>query len=265
MPASLDIPLPAGGHLAGTVELTGTTGCVVFVHGFGSDRTGAKAVSVQTACGRRGWSYAAFDFRGHGGSSGTMRDLRASGLQSDLAAIRDHLASRGVRQLYLVGSSMGGFASMWFALNNPIDVPAVVLLAPAFRFLDRRWEGLSAEQREDWRASGVIRFRNQWLDVEQDHALIEERASFRMEDLADRWRTPALIFHGMLGESVPWQDTLAVVERTAFADIELRLLRDGDHRLQAYRDEMAEEACRFFERWMGASGVTDSSYGERRG
>jgi pimeloyl-ACP methyl ester carboxylesterase len=244
------VPLSGGGHLSGTIALTGTTGCVVYVHGFGSDRTGSKAVSLAESCARRGWSYAAFDFRGHGRSSGTMLDLRASGLQSDLGAIREYLAEEGIKILYLVGSSMGGFASSWYALHHPESVPAVVLLAPAFRFLQRRWDGLSEEQRQAWRETEVLRFSNQWLDVELDIELIEESDSFDPDTLAERWRTPALIFHGMQDESVPWFDTLALVENAAFKDIELRLLGNGDHRLQAYRDEMAEEACRFFARWM---------------
>lgn len=249
MPADVNLPLPGDGHLSGAVELTGTVGCVVYVHGFGSDVRGEKPRALFAACARRGWSCAAFEFRGHGRSSGTMRDLRASGLQSDLTAVRDFLASRGVERFLLVGSSMGGFASSWFALNHP-DVAAVVLLAPAFQFLKRRWEELSDQQKQAWRQTGAIRFRNQWIDAELDFALIEESADYDPDVLAARWRTPALIFHGMKDETVPWRDTLDLVQKTPFTGIQLRLLGDGDHRLQAHKDEMAEEACRFFTRWM---------------
>jgi pimeloyl-ACP methyl ester carboxylesterase len=249
MSSDIKLPLRGGGHLCGTIALTGTAGCVVYVHGFGSQRGGEKPTAVRDACIRRGWSYAAFDFRGHGTSSGTMRDLRASGLQTDLLAVRDFLAQRGARQLFLVGSSMGGFAASWFALDHPDAVPAVVLIAPAFRFLSRRWDALTEQDRQEWRQSGVIRFRNQWVDAELDIGLIDERPSYDPDELADRWETPALIFHGMCDESVPWQDTLALVQRTRYTGIQLRLLGDGDHRLLAYREEMAEEACRFFARW----------------
>ena len=84
LPATdVTLPLPAGGHLAGTVRLTGTADCVLYIHGFGSERTGNKPAAVAAACARRGWSFAAFDFRGHGGSSGTMRQLRGSGFVHD--------------------------------------------------------------------------------------------------------------------------------------------------------------------------------------
>src|SRR5262249_7128074 len=150
VPTDVIVALAGNGHLSGTIELTGTSDCVVYVHSFGSARDGAKATALQSACAGRGFSYAAFDFRGHGRSSGIMRDLRASGLLSDLEAVRDFLTSKGVTKLFPVGSSMGGFASSWFALRHPELVPAVVLMAPAFNFLQRRWHRLGEERRRAW-------------------------------------------------------------------------------------------------------------------
>jgi pimeloyl-ACP methyl ester carboxylesterase len=250
--SEVTLPLPNGGHLAGTVTLTGAADCVLYVHGFGSDRSGNKASAIQNACARRGWSCAAFDFRGHGGSSGTMRQLRGSGLQSDLKAVSTYLSGRGVRRLFLVGSSMGGFASAWFALAHPELVQAVVLAAPAFRFLERGWLSMPEEEQRRWQEQGVMRFTNQWVDVELEIGFVEERDQFALPHLAQKWQTPALIFHGVRDEVVPWEDNVELVRQTPFAGIQLRLLGDGDHRLTAYLDELAEEACRFFARWIGA-------------
>jgi pimeloyl-ACP methyl ester carboxylesterase len=251
MPAAptVTLPLPSGGFLRGTVDRTGGPCSVLYVHGFGSDRKGVKAEAVRTVCARRKWSFAAFDFRGHGDSSGAMTDLRGSGLQADLEAVREWLAGRGVRRLFLVGSSMGGWAGAWFALGHPEEVAALALIAPAFRFLQRRWEAAAEEDRRSWERTGRLRFRNQWLDVELGYGLVAERDAFDPDKLADGWRTPALIFHGMRDEAVPWRDTLALVERAAYPGIETRLLRGGDHRLQEYAGEMAEESCRFFASW----------------
>jgi pimeloyl-ACP methyl ester carboxylesterase len=247
VPETVDLSLGETGRLRGTVLLGGSD-MVVCVHGFGSDRKGVKVHAVHAACARRGWGFAAFDFRGHGESSGSLLELTGSGLQADLEAIRLYLAGRGVQRLFLVGSSMGGWASAWYAAAHPREVPAIVLIAPAFRFL-HRWDDLDEQERQAWKEYGRHRLRNEWLDVEVGLPLLAERDSFLPEKLADDWRTPALIFHGMRDETVPWQNTLAVVERTRFPDIELRLLRDGDHRLQDHAEEMAEEACRFFSRW----------------
>jgi alpha-beta hydrolase superfamily lysophospholipase len=248
---SVRLPLPAGGELAGSLSWQGEPGpaAVVYVHGFGSTHAGEKAAALEAACARRGWTFAAFDFRGHGGSPGSLLELRGSTLQEDLEQARGYLAQGGVRTLFLAGSSMGGWASAWFALRNKPEVPALVGVAPAFGFLERRWESLAEPQRDEWRRTGRLRVRNEWLDVEVGYGLMEERDNFSFENLVAGWSTPLLVFHGMRDEVAPYLDSLELARRASFPAIELRLYKDGDHRLLAYKDEMAEEACRFFARW----------------
>src|SRR5579885_1451629 len=100
-----------GGRLAGDYLPGSGPFAVVWVHGFGSHRGGEKSAAVRAECARRGWPFAAFDFRGHGASSGDMLGLSSSRLLDDLDAVRRFLAGRGHTRPGLVGSSMGGFAA----------------------------------------------------------------------------------------------------------------------------------------------------------
>lgn len=218
---------------------------VVWVHGFGSHRGGEKAAAVREECENLGWAFAAFDFRGHGASPGAMHDLRASRLLEDLDAVRTFLAGQGRTQLGLVGSSMGGFASAWFALRHPEDVVGCALLAPAFGFLHRRWDRLSPEERQSWKATDRLRVKSDWVEAELGYGLVEERDRFHPDELAAKWNTPALLFHGMADDVVPPKDSLDFIRKTAYPGVELRLFKDGDHRLTAHKDEIAAEACRF--------------------
>ena len=146
------LPL-ADGELVGDLSFAQNAGdwAVVWVHGFGSHRGGEKAQAVEAACSRRGWAFAAFDFRGHGQSGGHMVDVRGSGLLDDLEMVRVFLASRGIRRLGLVGSSMGGWAAAWYALRAGRHVvSACVLLAPALNFPRGRWDQLTDAQRAEW-------------------------------------------------------------------------------------------------------------------
>jgi pimeloyl-ACP methyl ester carboxylesterase len=248
--------LPPGGHLSGDYQPgTSDLGFVVlWVHGFGSHRGGEKAAAVRAECGRRGWAFAAFDFRGHGESTGAMHELRASGLLAQLDAIRDFLAARGHTRLGLIGSSMGGFAAAWFARRHPEVVPGVVLLAPAFGFLTRRWTRLTPDEREVWRTTGRLRVTNEWVDTEIGYDLVEERDQFSADDLAVCWATPTLIFHGLNDDVVPADDSIEFIRATTYPRVELRLLKDGDHRLTAHKDEIAAESGRFFARVLDARG-----------
>src|SRR6267142_2727556 len=68
---------------------------VVYVHGFGASRVGEKPKALEQACARRGWTFVAFDFRGHGASTGTMLELKGSGLLEDLEILQQFLSRRG--------------------------------------------------------------------------------------------------------------------------------------------------------------------------
>src|SRR5262249_54037488 len=189
-------------------------GAVVYVHGLGSVRHGEKSLALEAACARRGWTFVALDFRGHGGSTGTLLDLRGSHLLADLDLVRTHLAGRGVQRLCLVGSSMGGWASAWFAVRRPPAVAACVLIAPAWRFPTGIWSRLSEAERQQWRATGRLRLRNEWMDTELGYGLVEEQDLFPFETLTQSWAKPLLLFHGMRDDVVPYTLSLEFAVQT---------------------------------------------------
>ncbi len=242
------IALATGGTLALSYQ-AGTANAdfaVLWVHGFGSHRVGEKAEAVRAQCERRQWAFASFDFRGHGDSSGTMLELRASNLLHDLAAVRAWLAARGHSRLGLVGSSMGGFASVWFAKQNHACVVGCVLLAPAFGFLQRRWNSLSPAEQAEWQRTGRRIVQNEWLTTEISIDLVAEREHFRPVDLTRTWCTPSLLFHGLADTVVPASDSLSFIEQVDYHHVELRLLKAGDHRLTAHKETIAAATGEFF-------------------
>jgi alpha-beta hydrolase superfamily lysophospholipase len=251
------LPLPAGGalHVYVSYRDPALDWAVVYVHGFASTRGGDKATALEAACTRRGWTFAAFDFRGHGQSTGTLRELRGSGLLDDLEQVRDYLVGRGVGRLCLVGSSMGGWVAAWFALRHPQSVAGTALIAPALDFVRSRWAVLTPDERRRWKETGRLRINNQWVDAELGYGLVEEIDLFPLDQLAAGLARPMLILHGLQDDTVPYRQSIEFLERAACPHMELRLYKDGDHRLLAYRDEMADTACAFFARVMATSSV----------
>lgn len=221
---------------------------VLYVHGFGSVRQGQKSRAFERTCESRGWTFAAADFRGHGESSGTMLDLCGTNLQTDLDLVVEHLKIYGLKRLFLVGSSMGGWASAWFTLRHPELVKACVFLAPSFDFPQQRWDTLTEEERQEWQRKGKRRFRNEFLDVELSYRLVEERDQFPLEKLYQEWQKPLWIAHGLQDEIIPYTKSIAFLEQVKCKDVELHLLKDGNHRLEKHRKQIAEDACNFFTR-----------------
>jgi pimeloyl-ACP methyl ester carboxylesterase len=225
--------------------MPGSSFALVYVHGLGGHRGGEKSAALAAVAHAAKVSFVSFDFRSHGASSGTMRDLTATRLLDDLETVRILLAEHGVTRLGLVGSSMGGFAAAWFAVRQPATIAACVLLAPAFRFLERRWETLTPEDHEQWRTTGTHPLKNQWLDTELGYPLIAEHARFTLHELTQHYRTPTLIYHGLADDIVPHTDSLDFLAQAPYPHIELRLLKSGDHRLTTFKDTIATEALAF--------------------
>jgi pimeloyl-ACP methyl ester carboxylesterase len=250
-PELVTIAIP-GGTLTGDYFPGHGSFVVLWIHGFGSHRGGEKSAAVREECLRRGWPFAAFDFRGHGESTGDIFDLRASGLLDDLDAIRQDLVSRGHSRLGLVGSSMGGFAAAWYAKRHPTNVLGCVFVSPGFGFLDRRWSSLTDVERDEWRRTGKRRITSDWVDLEVGYGLVQEREDFTPAALASGWMHPALLFHGCADDLVPDTDSLDFVRAVEFPDVELRLFKSGDHRLTVYKEEIAAATGQFFTRLLAA-------------
>lgn len=217
---------------------------VVFAHGFGSVRRGEKSLAFADECARRGWAFAACDFRGHGASDGVMPELLGSRLLEDVDAITREAARRAGGPLLLVGSSMGGWAAAWLAAHAPERVVACAFIAPAFRFLE--FQRLTAAERAAWLRTGLHRVRNEFVNVEISYGLTAEASHFPFATLTERFRTPAIIFHGMADDVVPYESSVEFAANCAARQLELVLNKGGDHRLHRDKEQMAHAACDFF-------------------
>jgi pimeloyl-ACP methyl ester carboxylesterase len=253
---SLRLPLPGGVVLAGTLSHTGPPGpaALLFIHGFGSTHAGHKAAALEAVCARRGWTFAAVSLRGHGPSSGILRDVRADSLQEDLEGISAFLSTTGIERLFLVGSSMGGWAGAWFARRHRDRVPAVAAIAPGLNFPRGRWLRLPEADRLRWQQTGRLQVFNEGRgrDDELSFDLVGDFDCYHLEALAEGWATPTLIYHGVQDDVVPWRDSLTFLERVGpAAPVELHLFSPGDHRLFEQRFTMAEGIAEFFGRYWG--------------
>jgi pimeloyl-ACP methyl ester carboxylesterase len=243
----LRLPIGDGNLRAYTSWQDPDANAMVYVHGFGASLQGEKPTALENACARRGWRFVSFDFRGHGQSASTLLELRGTGLIADLESVVTHVERQGVRRIFLVGSSMGGWTSAWFARRHPERVTGCAFIAPALDFLRGRWNSLSQSDRAEWKRTGRHRIQNEWVDAEIGFGIVEEIDMFPLDDLISHWSTPLVIFHGTRDDVVPYRQSLAFVERVVFPRIEIRLFKDGDHRLVEFKEEMAESACALFE------------------
>ena len=127
---------------------------VVFLGGFTSDMTGAKATTLDAWCRERGQAFVRFDYSGHGGSSGQFADGTIGRWAEEAIAVLDRL-TEGPQ--ILVGSSMGAWLMLLTALARPERIAGLLGLACAVEFTRYLlWDRLDERLRERLRRERVI-------------------------------------------------------------------------------------------------------------
>jgi pimeloyl-ACP methyl ester carboxylesterase len=107
-----------------TIERKGTEPAIVFVHGFcQSSAYWAPSLDRVAEQGVRGF---AVDLPGFGASAGLGGPCTMAGLADALAK---QLDAWGIRQIVLVGGSMGGVVAQHFTLRHPERVERLLLVA----------------------------------------------------------------------------------------------------------------------------------------
>lgn len=106
---------------------------VVASHGLLSSKESDKYLRLAAALPARGMALCRFDFRGCGQSGGALGETTLSAWLRDLRAViawtRGHPRCDG--RVALMGSSMGGFLSVWAASREPGIAAVVTWAAPA--------------------------------------------------------------------------------------------------------------------------------------
>lgn len=232
-------------RLASPGARSAATFCILYLHGFASAQGGEKAEFFRARALAAGWPFCSFDFQGHGESGGELRELTFSRNLDDVARVHDFLIERGLGDLVLLGSSMGGAAALWHAARRPERILAGMHIAPAIgmRRALERWAGPAALER--WKREGTIRYQQGNVETLLDWELMEDLKRFDVEVLAAGCRTPTLLLQGKRDSSVDYRDVARFVARAPGGFLQLRLYEDGDHRLVDRKGDLWNEMVRF--------------------
>jgi pimeloyl-ACP methyl ester carboxylesterase len=208
----------------------GTGPTVVFLPGYASDMAGSKAVALDDWAGRTGRAFVRFDYGGCGTSEGAFADQTLADWLGDALLVID--STQG--PLILVGSSMGGWVMLLAALARPERIAALVGVAPAPDFTDWGFaqdqklallrEGEIAEHSEY--GPPMITTRKFWQSGEA-HRLLQTDIAIDV---------PVRLLHGQRDADVPWHHSPHLAGRLRSADVQVILVKDGDHRLSRPQD-----------------------------
>lgn len=211
--------------------LQGTDPVVVFLPGYKSDMSGTKATMLSEFCRKKGFACLLLDYSGHGVSDGRFIDGTVGRWAMDATEVINH--ATGQRPVILVGSSMGGWVMLLCALQLKSKVSAMLGIAVAPDFTeDLMWKKFNDDQKTQLKQQGVVYLPSDYDDPYPVtyRAILDGRENSLLNKQINI-DCPARFIHGMLDRDVPWQTSLKTLERLRSSDVQLRLLKDGDHRL----------------------------------
>jgi pimeloyl-ACP methyl ester carboxylesterase len=213
-------------------RLEGKTPGVVFLHGYHSDMEGTKALALEEMCRTQGRAFLRFDYFGHGKSSGDVLHGTIGRWAADAVAVIGEL-TEGPQ--VLVGSSLGGWVALLAALELRDRVAGLVGVAAAPDFTeDLMWQDFTFEQRRTLMETGELELPNCYEPDQPwriHRSLIEDgRNHLLLRDLI-QIHCPVWLIQGQKDEDVPWETALRLADNLASEQVEVILVKDGDHRL----------------------------------
>ena len=208
---------------------------LIWCGGLKSDMEGGKATHLHDWAIQENRNYIRFDYFGHGQSTGLFRDGTISQWAKDVVQIMDDLTKGDV---ILVGSSMGGWASLLAMLKRPKRVKALLLIAPAPDFTEKlMWKNWTDEQRQALMNDGILYEPSDYDEpYEYSQALIEDGRANQILDNPINFEGPVKILQGAQDTVVPWEYSKQIIDMITSPDVDYTLVKNGDHSLSSAAD-----------------------------
>lgn len=212
----------------------GTGATCVFLPGYMSDMESTKALATDTWAAATGQACLRLDYSGCGASEGDFAHGSISRWRDDVLALIDQLIPGPV---LLIGSSMGGWVALLVAQALGPRVKALVGIAAAPDFTD--WGlALTPADYVTLARDGRITRPSAYADSPYIYTrtLIEDGARQRQLVAPIALDIPVRLFHGQNDPDVPWQLSLDLAAKLRSSDVQVNLIKDGDHRLSRPAD-----------------------------
>jgi pimeloyl-ACP methyl ester carboxylesterase len=200
---------------------------VCFSHGKESGPWGTKIAAMADLARDRGLGVESLDYRGMDDPSARV---------DKLVAHCENIA----RPLVLVGSSMGGWLMLLTALARPERIAGLVGIATAPDFTqDLIEDALTPEQKAVLERAGTVTVPNAYdpadpFVIRRD--FIDEGRNHLLLDTTIAIDCPVRLLHGIDDKDVPYTTSLRLAENLRTDDVEITLIKNGDHRLSAPAD-----------------------------
>jgi len=225
-----------GQTVRGVYRDTGEGPVGAFLHGLLSDAAGTKSMTLWDHAVQSNRSWIRFDMRAHGQSDGKFEQFNISRAVEDTRLVFEQFSER---PSIVVGSSMGGWVAAQCALDPAFNIAGLVLIAPAFNFIQDLYASLDAKDKSLWKSTGSRLIESPYPDC--DFSLSYQAVTdAHLHDVFSRsvdFDFPVTILHGKQDDVVLPQLSMKF-KRHARSKVNLEILEKADHRLTDHSDHI---------------------------
>ncbi|HEY9807843.1 MAG TPA: YqiA/YcfP family alpha/beta fold hydrolase [Halomicronema sp.] len=205
----------------------------IYLHGFASSPSSVKAVKIKKRFAQLGIALTVPDLNQNDFSGLTLsRQLKqvAAEFVPDIPTV-------------IIGSSFGGLTAAWLGEKYP-QVERIVLLAPAFKFVNHWMAKLGKEKIQEWESQGILPVyhyaEKQMLPLKYE--FFKDCSEYKDAGLGRK--IPTLILHGIYDDVIPIQASRDYAKLRNWVElVEL----NSDHALGDVVPQIWQEICRFCE------------------
>ena len=236
-PAFHPVPHADGTNPAIAFRFTPGVGpAIVFLPGYMSDMSGSKACALFDWARAQGRACLTLDYSGCGQSGGRFSEGSLSRWRDEVLSL---IAARCPGPVVLVGSSMGGWLMLLVALaletERPGKVAGLLGIAAAPDFT--AWGTNEADKAA--LSAGEVVFEDNPYGPEPTptHPLFwRDGQANRLLDGVIALDCPVRLIHGQADAAVPCEMSLRLAGALRSGDVQVVLVKDGDHRLSREAD-----------------------------
>ena len=195
-----------------------------------SDMNGKKSNFLRNYCLKNDLSFLSFDFRGHGKSSGKIYEFGVEDWFNDLSNIINFL---NIKNITLIGSSLGGWVAMSYALSNPSKIKKLIGLAPAPDFTERLiWNNLNELKKKSISSGKIIEEKiSKDFSYFYSKQLFERSKKKIIKKSKKKYKGETIIFNGFKDKSVSFKYNNNLLETLHFENLTSIILKNADHSL----------------------------------
>ena len=230
--AALDSHTMQDGRSVAFRHCAGSGPAVVFLPGYISDMAGSKATAIAAWAERGGRECLLLDYSGCGESPG---DFSSGTLGRWLEEVVALVKARVQQRVVLVGSSMGGWLMLLAARELGQQADALLGIAAAPDFTE--W-GYSEHEKARLRSGETVWRNNPYgPDRTPTHAgFWRDGQERRVLETTIAFDGPVRLLHGLDDREVPYDLSLRLAEALRSQDVQITLVKGGDHRLSREGD-----------------------------